>query len=321
LAKPCGNCDCCLDPPKTWDGTIAAQKALSCVLRTGHDFGFGVSHLIEVLHGISTAKVRNHKHDELPTFGVGQDLDKDQWQSVFRQLIALNFVRVDFSYNTLKLAAAGHPILRGEQKVMFRTDVRPEKTERTRKVVKNVQIADDLRTRFWNALRDKRREIADAQHVPPYTIFHDATLMMMVESKPQTLEAFGELSGVGERKLVQYGQDFLNIIQSFSVLEDDDLSSSEISIRLYKLGNSVEIIAKLRQFQGTTIYGHLADGIATKELLLSDVIPVTAEEISDIETAIMALPEEFKTSLKPVFEQFGEKYSYGILRCVRAALS
>jgi ATP-dependent DNA helicase RecQ len=320
LAQPCGNCDCCLDSPKTWDGTIPAQKALSCVLRTGHDFGFGVSHLIEVLHGIPTDKVRNHKHDELPTFGVGQDLDKDQWHSVFRQLIALNFVRVDFSYNTLKLAAAGHPVLRGEQKVMFRIDVRPEKTERTRKVVKNMQIADDLRTRFWNALRDKRREIADAQRVPSYTIFHDATLMMMVESKPQTLAAFGELSGVSEHKLAQYGRDFLNIIQSFSVLEDDDLSTSEISIRLYKLGNSVEIIAKLRQFQATTIYGHLADGIATKELLLSDILPVTDEEISEIEAVIMALSDEFKTSLKPVFEQFNEKYSYGILRCVRAAL-
>lgn len=320
LTKPCGNCDCCLEPPQTWDGTISAQKALSCVLRTSQNFGFGVSHLIEVLHGIQTLKVSQHKHDELSTFGIGKDLDSDQWRSVFRQLIALNCVSVDFSYNTLKLAAAGHPVLRGEQKLMFRLDMRPEKTIRTRAVVKKAVIADDLKTCFWNALRDKRRDLADAQNVPPHTIFQDATLMAMTASKPQTLAAFGELSGVGEHKLLQYGEDFLNIIQRFSTLDNDDLSSSEISIRLYKLGNSVEVIAELRKLQAATIYGHLADGIASKELVLSDVIPVSAEEIYEIETAILALPAELRNSLKSVFEQFGEKYSYGILRCVRAAL-
>jgi ATP-dependent DNA helicase RecQ len=187
-------------------------------------------------------------------------------------------------------------------------------------VVKKAVIADDLKTRFWNALRDKRRELADVQNVPPHTIFQDATLMAMTASKPQTLAQFGELSGVGEHKLLQYGTDFLKIIQQFTALDNDDLSSSGISIRLYKLGNSVETIVELRQFQAATIYGHLAEGIASKELVLSDVIPISAEEVIEIETAILALPDDQKTSLKSVFEQFGEKYSYGILRCVRAAL-
>jgi ATP-dependent DNA helicase RecQ len=273
-----------------------------------------------VLHGVQTERIRANKHDEQTTFGIGKDLDDGQWRSVFRQLIALNLVEVEFSYNTLQLAPASRPVLRGEKKLMFRPDVRPEKSTRTRAVVKKTVIADDLKTRFWNALRDKRRELAETQNVPAYTIFHDATLMMMVELRPKTLAAFGELSGVGEHKLLQYGEDFLNIIQRFTVLDNDDLNSSEISIRLYKLGNSVETIMELRKFQAATIYGHLADGIALKELVLSDVIPVSAEEISEIETAILALPDELKNSLKSVFEQFGEKYSYGILRCVRAAL-
>ena len=320
LEKHCGNCDCCLNPPQTWDGTIAAQKALSCVLRTGQSFGFGVSHLIEVLHGIQTPKVQQHKHDELPTFGIGKDLDSDQWRSVFRQLIALNCITVDFSYNTLKLAVAGHPVLRGERKLMLRLDLRPEKSARTRTVVKKAIITDDLKTRFWNALRDKRRVLAEAQNVPPYTIFQDATLMLMMESKPKTLAQLGELSGVGEHKLMQYGEDFLKIIQLHTTLDNDNLSSSEISIRLYKLGNSAETIAELRKLQPATVYGHLADGIATNELMLSDVMPISAEEIHEIETAILALQDELKNSLKPVFEHFSEKYSYGILRCVRAAL-
>jgi ATP-dependent DNA helicase RecQ len=320
MAQPCGNCDCCLNPPKTWDGTIAAQKALSCVLRTGQNFGFGVSHLIEVLHGIQTPKIHYHKHDELSTFGIGKDLDTDQWRSVFRQLIALNCVNVDFTYNTLKLAAAGHPVLRGERKLMFRLDVRPEKSTRKRTTEKKAVIADDLKTRFWNALLNKRRDIADAQNVPNYTIFHDATLMAMMETKPQTLAQFGELSGVGEHKLVQYGAEFLNIIHTFSVLENDDLSSSAMSVQLYKLGNSVDAIAEIRQLQSVTIYGHLAEGIGGNELALSDVIPISADEVREIQTAIKALPDEFKNTLKPVFDQFGEKYSYGILRCVRAVL-
>ena len=144
--------------------------------------------------------------------------------------------------------------------------------------------------------------------------------MAMMESKPKTLAQLGELSGVGEHKLMQYGEDFLKIIQLHTTLDNDNLSSSEISIRLYKLGNSAETIAELRKLQPATVYGHLADGIATNELMLSDVMPISAEEIHEIETAILALQDELKNSLKPVFEHFGEKYSYGILRCVRAAL-
>ena len=323
LEKACGNCDCCLDPPKTWDGTLAAQQALSCVFRTGQHFGVG--YLIDVLQGVQNERIRYNKHDELAVFGMGKDLDEIQWHSVFRQLVARNLVTVNFeNFNTLQLAEASRPVLRGEKELMLRYEIRPEKTTRSRKLrsdVKQTKILDDVRTRFWNALRDKRRDLADAQKVPNYTIFHDATLMAMMEFKPKTLVQFGELSGVGEHKLKSYGNEFLQIIRAFSILENEKLATAEQTIQLFKLGFEIEKIADYRQLQPTTIYVHLADGIMKNELTLSDVILISEEEINDIQTAIRALPDEFKNSLKPVFEQFNEKYSYEILRCVRAALT
>ncbi len=322
LEKACGNCDCCLEPPKTWDGTLAARQALSTVFRTGQRFG--VSYLIDVLQGLPNDRIRHNKHHELAVFGIGKELDEIQWHSVFRQLVARNLVTVNFdNFNTLQLTEASRPILRDEQKLLFRYEMRPEKTTRSRKLhstAHQTKILDDVRTRFWNALRDKRRDLADAQKVPNYTIFHDATLMAMMEFKPRNLVEFGELSGVGEHKLLQYGETFLKIIAAFSILENENLATAEQSIQLFKLGVDVEKIAEYRQLQPTTIFVHLADGIMKKDLALYDVISISVDEIHDIQNAIRELPEEFKNSLKPIYEQFAEKYSYEILRCVRAAL-
>ena len=318
MEEPCGNCDCCLNPPTTWDGTIPAQQALSCIFRTGQRFG--VSHLIDVLHGIQTSKIRQHKHDEQSTFGIGKNLDDGQWRSVFRQLIALNFVEVDFAYNTLKLTDASRPVLRGERRLMFRPDIKPEKLTRQRTVVKQTKTVDDWKTRFWKALLDKRREIADAQNVPNYTIFQDATLMMMIESKPETLEEFVEISGVGEHKLKLYGEAFLSIIRVFLILEDKDLSSSQISIEVFKMGLEITKIVEYRQLQAATIYGHLTEGIIGKELKLSEVVLLPDDEINEIKTVIENLPAEYGKAIKPVVEHFDGKYSYDVLRCIRATL-
>ena len=317
--EPCGNCDCCLEPAQTWDGTIAAQQALSCIFRTGQRFG--VTYLIEVLQGVQTERIQQLGHDKQSTFGIGKELDATQWHSVFRQLVARNLVTVNFeSFNTLQLAEASRPILRGEQQLRLRHDMRFEKPLRTRKIVKKAEIAEDLKSRFWNALREKRRDLAAAQSVPAYTIFHDATLMAMLENKPRTLAEMGEISGVGKHKLDVYGQDFLTIVQIFLILENDELSSSETSIQLFKSGLEIAAIAALRQFQETTIYSHLAEGILQNDLSLSDVIRITVEEINEIKTTIENLPAEYKNSLKPVYEAFDEHYSYGILRCIRAAI-
>jgi len=173
---------------------------------------------------------------------------------------------------------------------------------------------------LWDALRAKRREIADDQQVPPYVIFHDATLMAMMEHKPTTLEQLGQLSGVGQRKLDLYGEKFLTIIRDFF---GDDVGLSDTvaeSLHLFRLGLSVQKIADIRALKDATIYVHLAEAIAQGLLVLTDVIDLSESEIKQMESSILALPEEQKNSLKPVYEQFEGVYDYGILRCVKAAL-
>ena len=316
----CGNCDTCIEPAQTWDGTIAAQQALSCIFRTGQRFG--VAYLIDVLQGVETVRIRQFNHDKQSTFGIGKALDETQWHSVFRQLMARNLVTVDFEhFNTLQLTEKSRPILRGEERLMLRLETRPAKTPRATKVVKKTHLAEDIKSRFWEALRAKRRELAENQSIAPYMIFQDATLMAMLESKPRSLAEMGEISGVGEHKLQAYGVDFLNIVQTFTLIEDQNLSSSALSIQLFKLGHDIASLAVVRQLQETTIYGHLAEGIGQKELSLSDVIDIPDTDIQTIKSAIESLPDEYKNSVKLVYEALDEKYSYGVLRCVRAALS
>jgi ATP-dependent DNA helicase RecQ len=145
--------------------------------------------------------------------------------------------------------------------------------------------------------------------------------MAMLEYKPRSLADMGEISGIGERKLQAYGDDFLKIVQTFTLLGDDTMSSSALSIRLFTLGHDITSLASIRQLQETTIYAHLADGIAQNELALNDVIDIPDTDMQTIKTAIENLPDEYKNSVKLVYEALNEKYSYGVLRCVRAALS
>lgn len=318
LEQPCGNCDTCLEPVQTWDGTIAAQQALSCIYRTGSRFG--VHHLIDVLHGKQTEKVLNFNHHQQSTFGIGKELDEQQWHSVFRQLVARGLVGVNFEqYSSLYLLDASRPILRGEQQLILRKDSKPEKLI-GKKTASNTKTRDNNNNALWEELRAKRREIADDQNVPAYVIFHDATLMAMVEHKPSTLAELAVLSGIGRRKLEQYGEKFLSVIRDF--YGDNGAFSETVaeSIHLFKSDISVQKIAQLRELKETTIYGHLAEGIAQGLLALTTVVNLSAQEIEQIENSILALPDAQKSSLKPVFEEFSEAYSYGILRCVRANL-
>ncbi|MEO8103808.1 MAG: DNA helicase RecQ, partial [Betaproteobacteria bacterium] len=213
-AHPCGNCDNCLAPPQTWDGTTAAQKALSCVYRTGQRFG--VAHLVDVLLGKVTEKVRQFGHDRLPTFGVGGDLSDLQWRGVFRQLAATGFLSVDLEgYGGLKLTPASKAVLKGEQVVTLRLQAaRKSKTARRDPAGRGVEGngLPPQHEALWNALRETRLRLAREQGVPPYVIFHDATLLAMISQRPQSLREFGTISGVGERKLEKYGEAFLGVL-------------------------------------------------------------------------------------------------------------
>jgi ATP-dependent DNA helicase RecQ len=210
----CGNCDNCLQPPQTWDGTVAAQKVLSCIYRTGQRFG--AAHVIDVLRGKDTEKVRQFGHTRLSTFGIGADIEETQWRSVLRQLVASGLISVDLAgYGALRLAPAARAVLKGEQAVTLRLDARPlNKTGKTNK--RPATGAPDAEPSphdetLWQTLREVRLQLARQQGVPPYVIFHDATLREMLQRRPQTLAQLAGISGVGTAKLERYGAAFVAV--------------------------------------------------------------------------------------------------------------
>ena len=205
-ARPCGNCDTCLDPPQTWDATEAARKALSCIYRTGQRFG--AAHLIDVLRGKSTERADQWGHDTLSVFGIGADLDEATWRSVFRQLVALGFARPDHdSHGALRLTEASRPVLKGTQPVEMR---RHEVRLKRQKVRPQVAPDDALFAR----LKAWRTAQARSQSVPPYVVFHDATLAAIAVARPRDLAALAAISGIGQRKLERYGPGLLELLRN-----------------------------------------------------------------------------------------------------------
>ena len=207
-AEQCGNCDTCLTPVETWDGTEAAQKALSVIYRT--DQRFGVSHLVDVLLGKASDKISQFGHDQLSLYGIGQEHSAQAWQSVFRQLVAAGHVVADPErFGGLALTEKCRPLLKGQDTIAFRLDP----VQKTSKKLSKAPLPDDIDVGIWEALRAHRRALAEVQGVPPYVIFHDSTLQAMAEQMPSSLAEFGALPGVGERKLEKYGDGFLQVLQ------------------------------------------------------------------------------------------------------------
>jgi len=205
-AAPCGNCDLCETPPETFDGTEAVQKALSAVLRTGERFGAG--HLIDILTGNATDKVRARGHDTLPTFGVGRDMDKRGWQGVFRQMMGHDLVRPDPErHGALVMTAAARPILRAETPIRLRR----EAARRTPRPAARALVSEEDAP-LLSALKARRRALAEAAGVPAYIVFNDRTLIEMAETRPADLDAMARVGGVGATKLERYGAAFLEVI-------------------------------------------------------------------------------------------------------------
>jgi ATP-dependent DNA helicase RecQ len=218
-AGACGNCDNCLDPPQTWDATVAAQKALSCVYRTGQRFG--TRHLIDVLRGIDGEKVSRFDHDRLSTFGIGAEFDDRQWGAIFRQLVAGGFLAPDDEgFGTLRLVDASRPVLRGEVEVRMRHVADKVERRAKKKTVRGERKTQALEiapheSRLWESLRNTRARLAKEQGVPAYRIFADATLLQMLREQPQSLSELATISGVGEMKLARYGEEFLGTLTAF----------------------------------------------------------------------------------------------------------
>ncbi len=316
LDEPCGNCDTCLSPVETWDATEVAQKALSCVHRTGQRFG--VNYLIDVLLGKDMARIRQFGHDRLSVYGIGKELDNSQWRSVFRQLIARNLLTVDIQgHGGLHLSESCREVLRGETRLMLRKERKPEKATRRGRRDHNIAATDSS---LWEALRECRSTLARELDVPPYVIFHDATLMEMLERQPTTAEQLLRISGVGERKRDNYGEAFLEVIRRhIEQTETGVTDTTEESLQLFRLGMDVESIARQRDLKPTTVYGHLAQAIEAGKIPLREVVAIDEKELTLIENLLLVLGDNGRR-LKPIYEALDGQYDYGVLRCIKAAL-
>ena len=214
---PCGNCDNCLEPPKTWDATVPAQKALSAVYRSGQRFGAG--HVIDILRGIAGERMNQLGHERLSTFGIGADMDEKQWRSVFRQLLAAGLLATDAEgFGTLRLTEASRDVLVGKRAVPMREDTRPARRASRRRDSQLITGAslgiEAYEQPMWEALRALRARLAKQHGVPAYVIFHDATLLAMLRAMPENEDELASISGVGEAKLKRYGRDFLEVINA-----------------------------------------------------------------------------------------------------------
>lgn len=314
LDQPCGNCDTCLNPVETWDATVAAQKALSCVHRTGQRFG--VTYLTDVLLGKSNERIKNFGHDQLGVFGIGKELDAKQWRNLFRQLIARNLLTVDVQgHGSLLLHENCRGVLKGEETLHLRKQLLQTKTKSSKS---RVQVAN---SQLWEALRAARKALSEELDVPPFVIFHDATLMDMMERMPLNQEQLSSVSGVGATKLKNYGEVFLKVIREHQDNQQAGSSTDTINetYELFNKGMDLESIAQQRGLGLSTIYSHIANLIQQGRVDVEDVVDLNKKEIQAIQAEILELGEEAKR-LKAIFEYFDGQYEYEVLRCIRASV-
>ncbi|TCT23100.1 DNA helicase RecQ [Thiobaca trueperi] len=345
LPAPCGNCDTCLEPVETWDGTVAAQKALSCIYRTGQRFGS--AYLTEVLLGKSSERIRRVGHDQVSTFGIGRELSADQWRSVYRQLVAAGLAAVDMEgHGALRLTETSRPLLRGERGIRLRRDPDRQKATRAARAPVAAVPTDPEAAALWQVLRDHRRELALAQNVPAYVIFADSTLREILAYRPRSLAELSRISGVGQAKLERFGAGFLQVLADHEsqhgrpsglpplptaglgkapphpgrVWESGLSDTVQETLDLFRTGLTPEAIAARRSVKLDTIYTHLSRCIEEGELDAREVVRLDDEIVRRIEFAFDQLPERSIMALKPVFDAFDGQYDYGLLRCVRAGM-
>ncbi|MBV9982728.1 DNA helicase RecQ [Bradyrhizobium sp.] len=246
--EACGNCDICLDPPETFDGAIAAQKLLSCIYRTGERFG--QAHVVSVLLGESDERIGRLGHDKLSTFGIGKEHDRDAWRSIVRQLVAHGLITVDVAgHGGLSISPEGRQFLREKPSLSLRV---LKKAKRERKSTRQTAQAFSATDRaLFDKLRAKRLELAKAQNVPPYVIFHDKTLTEMAARRPRSLAELGAIPGAGEVKLARYGEAFLRVIDEHDLSAGEDMRADDaLPASILPPSASQERLAAIRQQHG-----------------------------------------------------------------------
>ena len=351
--EPCGNCDNCLNPPETFDGTVAAQKALSNIYRTGQYFG--ATHLAHVLTGKRTDKVLERGHEDVSTFGIGAELDVDGWKSVYRQLAAAGLLTVDFErHGALRLNDRSWTVLRGETDVRLRKDpVQPKRRAKatSSKIRDNEILNTSEAVRLWEALRARRLELAREQAVPPYAILADRSLLDMVRLRPRSVPEMGNIHGVGEVKLRRFGQTFLDVLNGHEAAEGRaavvaglesavvesaaaggshgprgsvsakklSKTAAESARLLLELGTAAAV-AEARGLTEPTIWNHLLSAVESGTLEARTAAGLPAASYDCVAETIRVFEDEGYTFLSVVFEALDRAVDYGLLRCVRLGL-
>lgn len=341
---PCGNCDTCTSPPDTWDGTVAAQKALSNIFRTGQRFG--AKHLANVLKGKMSKRTEQFGHDQLSTFGIGEELSNQEWRSVYRQLGSSGLLDVDIEgHGALKLNEKSWQVLRGELPVTLRTDpimTKPSRRKtRGERIDEEGAIATSEARHLFEALRVKRQELAEERGVPPYAVFPDRTLLEMVRYRPANPEEFSRLSGVGAVKLESFGAIFLDLIKGHEAIHGrpDDVpvhpkafdmptpgkteainDTIRETVSIFQECRNVEDVAERRALKPSTIWGHLLKAVTHGLLTWQSACNLSDEEIHEIRDVITAFRSKGIMELTPVHEELGGRFDYPLLRIVRAGI-
>ena len=329
----CGGCDNCLAPRQTWDGTVAAQKFLSCVFRIREQSGFGVGiqHVVEVLCGADTEKVRKWGHTTLSTYGIGTEHDRAEWAAIGRELVRLSFlIQNADKFNIVELTPAGREVLKTRRKV---TLTRPVAAPEAAKYRAGEIAADEG---LFEKLRQLRKQLADEHGVPPYIVFSDVALRQMARHYPQSEAEFARISGVGEKKLREFGDVFLQEVAAHlrshprQIFADDSFTGTAArpfarskftdtvreTLHFFRQGRSVAEIARLRAVKENTIHGHLADAIDAGETVdLGRLLDMNAQR--EIATAFA---RHGFGNLSGAVASLGGRYTHGELRIYRAAV-
>jgi ATP-dependent DNA helicase RecQ len=289
------------------------------VYRSGQRFG--VNYMIDILTGKEDERIRRNGHDRISTFGIGSGLSAPEWRGVFRQLLAQGYLDTDAEgYGALRLSAKCRPLLRGEQRLQLRRQRKPVKAERQarRKTAQALRASDQP---LFEALRELRLRVAQERGVPPYVVFHDASLQEMARQRPGTPEQLLGISGVGEGKLARFGRAFLEEIAKHPRPEPLDRGFSDTvneTLYLHQQGADPQTIARSRDLQLSTVYAHLAEAIEAGLLSARQVLGLEEDEYQRIAEAIEQLETCEQAALKPLYEALGQAYDYGVLRCVAA---
>ena len=320
--QPCGNCDNCLAPPETMDGTVLAQKALSAVYRTGQRFG--ATYLVDVLMGRVNERITRAGHDKLPVFGIGKDTDELTWKGVFRQLAAAGHLTGDDDgYGTLLLTDAARPVLRGEQRFLVRVATKETRAKGKRQSKSAIAVAEADRALF-EALRALRLRLAAEAKLPPYIICTDVTLAELAAARPVDTEALHGITGLGNSKIARYGAALLATIAAHGreATPANGLPQAvNQTLALHRQGLDAGKIAATRRLDVDVIYGHFAEAIERGVLEARDALGLEDADIDEIHEAFDRLGTLESGKIGPVHAALEARFDYGVLKCLLAELS